>query len=95
MAQEDRPTAIVSTNYDITLGLVTAIREQGLQIPEDVDILGFDCVEVCTMMTPPLPVIHQPEQLIGQTAAAYLLERIDGYIGPSRVTRLKCELVVK
>ncbi len=95
MSLEDRPSAILSTNYDITLGLVTAAREMGLKIPEDVDIVGFDCVEVCTMMTPPLPVIRQPEQLIGQTAAAYLLERIEGYTGESRTTRIKCELVIK
>ena len=47
------------------------------------------------MMTPPLPVIHQPEQLIGQTAAAYLLERVNGCAGDARVIRLKCELVAK
>lgn len=92
---EDRPTAIVSTNYDITVGLITAARELGVQIPAEVAIVGFDCVEVCAMMNPPLPVIHQPEQLIGQTAANYLLERMNGYDGPGRTTRLKCRLVVK
>lgn len=92
---EDRPTAIVSSNYDITVGLITAARELGVRIQEDVAILGFDCVEVCTMMDPPLPVIHQPEQHIGQTAAAYLLQRMEGYTGESRVTRLRCRLVGK
>lgn len=90
----ERPTAVISTNYDITIGLVTAVREKGLRIPEDIDIVGFDCVEVCTMMKPPLPVIHQPEALIGQTAAQYLIQRLDGYTGEARLTRLKCELVL-
>lgn len=90
----ERPTAVVSTNYDITIGLVTAVREKGLRIPEDIDIVGFDCVEVCTMMKPPLPVVHQPEALIGQTAAQYLIQRLEGYTGEARLTRLKCELVV-
>lgn len=92
--QPERPTAVVTTNYDITLGLVTAVREKGLRIPEDIDIVGFDCVEVCTMMKPPLPVVHQPEVLIGQTAAQYLVQRLEGYDGPPRLTRLKCELVL-
>lgn len=92
---EDRPTAVISTNYDITIGLVTAAREMGIRIPEQVDIVGFDCVEVCTMMDPPLPVIQQPEQLIGQTAANYLMERMDGYNGQPRVTRLQCSIVTK
>lgn len=90
----ERPTAVVSTNYDITIGLVTAVREKGLRIPKDIDIVGFDCVEVCTMMKPPLPVVHQPEALIGQTAAQYLVQRLEGYAGEPRLTRLKCELVL-
>ncbi len=91
---KERPTAVVSTNYDITLGLVTAVREKGLRIPEDIDIMGFDCVEVCSMMKPPLPVIHQPELLIGQTAAQYLIQRLEGYTGEPRLTRLRCDLVL-
>jgi len=89
---EDRPTAVFTTNYDITMGLITAARERGIRIPEDMDIFGFDCVEICTMMKPPVPVVHQPEQEIGKTAAQYLIERLEGYSGPPRVTRLNCRL---
>ena len=95
LSQEDRPTAVVTTNYDITIGLVTAAREMGIRVPEDVSIVGFDCVEVCTMMDPPLPVIQQPEQRIGQTAAAYLLQRMEGSQVPPRTVRLKCDIVAK
>ncbi len=92
---KDRPTAIICTNYDITVGLITAARELSVRIPEDVTVLGFDCVDVCTMMEPPLPVIHQPEKEIGQTAAAWLLERMGGYAGPARTTRLDCRIITK
>lgn len=87
------PTAILSTNYDITLGLITAIHDRGLRIPEDIDVFGFDCVNVCTMMKPPLPVVYQPEQLMGQTAAQYLIQRLEGYTGEPRLTRLKCKVI--
>lgn len=89
---ENRPTAVITTNYDITIGLITAARERGLRIPDDIDVFGFDRVDVCTMMKPPLPVIHQPEQLLGQTAAKYLIQRLEGYTGESRMTRLKCRI---
>ncbi len=92
LSLEDRPTAVFTTNYDITMGLLTATREQGLRIPEDLDIFGFDCVEVCAMLKPPLPVVHQPEQEIGQMAAAYLIDRLSGYNGEPRTTYLKCRL---
>ena len=77
------------------MGLVTAVRERGLRIPEDMDIFGFDSMEICTMMRPPLPVVHQPEQEIGRLAAAYLLERLGGFDGPARIQKLKCQLIQK
>ena len=94
LSLENRPTAIVSTNYDITIGLVTAIRDMGLRIPEDLDVFGFDCKNVCTMMKPSIPVVYQPEQMIGQTAANYLVERLQGYTGEPRMTRLECTIVL-
>ena len=89
-ALTDRPTAVFTTNHNITIGLVTAARERGLRIPEDLDVFGFDCVDICTMMRPPLPVVQQPEQEIGRLAATYLIERFGGYTGQSRITRLPC-----
>ncbi len=88
----DRPTAVFTTNYDITMGFITAARERGLQIPEDVDVFGFDSVETCSMMNPPLPVVQQPDQLIGVTAAQFLLDRLDGHNGQTRIARLKCRI---
>ena len=87
------PTAIFSTNHDITMGIITAARERGLRIPGDVDVFGFDCVDVCAVMSPPLPVVHQPEEEIGRMAASYLIQRLEGYGGEPRKTRLPCRLV--
>ena len=92
MQLPDPPTAIFATNYDITIGLVTAARERGVSIGESLDLCGFDCVEVCSMMQPPIPVVHQPEQEIGRTAAQYLIDRLGGYTGEPRVTRLPCSI---
>lgn len=88
----DPPTAVFATNYDFTIGLITSIRERGINIPDQMDVFGFDCVEICTMMNPPLPVVHQPEEEIGRTAATYLIDRLSGYTGEPRLTRLKCNI---
>ncbi len=93
MQLEDRPTAIITTNYDITIGAFTALRDLGIRTPDDIDLIGFDCVEVCTMMKPPLPVIWQPESELGQLAGEYLIERMQGYTGQARVTRLSCQIL--
>lgn len=93
LATDSPPQAVISANYDITIGLFTAIRDRGLRIPEDIHIFGFDCVNICTIMKPPLPVVQQPEEEIGKTAAQYIIERLEGYQGPPRLTRLKCKLI--
>lgn len=90
---DERPTAIVTTNYDITIGAFTALRELGVRISDDIDLIGFDCVDVCKMMKPPLPVIRQPEAELGQLAGEYLIQRMQGYAGEARITRLACNLL--
>ena len=93
MQLSDPPTAVFATNYDITMGLITAARERGIKIGEDMDFFGFDCVEICTMMQPPLPVVHQPEAQMGITAAQYIIDRLGGYSGEPRLSRLPCSIV--
>ena len=89
---KELPTAVFTTNYDITIGFITAARERGVHIPEEVDVFGFDSVETCSMMKPPLPVVQQPDQLIGTTAAQLLLDRLDGFDGEARIARLTCKI---
>ena len=91
MRLTDKPTAVFTTNHNITMGFLTAARERGLRIPEDVDIFGFDCVDICSMLRPPIPVVHQPESEIGTLAANYLIQRLEGYTGDPRVTKLRCK----
>ena len=92
MSLKDRPTAVFTTNYNITMGLVTAAHDRGIRIPDELDIFGFDCVDICSMMQPPLPVVYQPEQEIGRTAAVCLIERLTGYSGNPRIIRLPCTI---
>lgn len=95
MEQENPPTAVFTTNYNITMGCITAARERGLRIPEDLDVFGYDCMEICTMLKPPPPVVQQPEEDIGRMAAVFLIERLEGYSGEYRTVRLPCSLIQK
>lgn len=92
MASSNPPTAIFSTNHDITMGTITAARERGYCVPDQIELLGYDSVESCSIMTPPIPVVHQPEAEIAQTAAGFLIDRLNGYDGPIRQARLRSSL---
>jgi len=93
MSMPDPPTAVFCVNYDMSIGVITAAQELGLHIPHDISVLGYDCVEICSLMSPQIPVIRQPDAMIGKTAGKCLLERLGGYDGPARVHRLKSELL--
>lgn len=88
----DPPTAIICGNYDLTLGALTAASERGISLPTDIDFFGFDCTEICKLMNPPVDNIEQPEKELGETAARYLLERLEGLDEPSRLVRMKAHL---
>ena len=95
MSLEEPPTAVFTTNYNLTMGLVTAAREQGMKIPDELAVFGFDCADICSMLKPPLPVVHQPEHEMGRLAAKYLIDRLEGYDVPPRITELKCRILPK
>ena len=54
-------------------GVVRAVLDQGLRIPEDLSLIGFDNVEFSSIIHPPLTTIHQPKYEMGQAAVEILL----------------------
>lgn len=90
------PTAIFVTNYEMTLGAIMAINENNIVVPDELSIIGFDNLQLARVVKPPLSIVIQPMQGIGETSAEVLLKRLNGDMSnfPSRF-RLKAELLVK
>ena len=55
-------------------GALSALREVGLRVPEDVAVVGFDDAEFAAMLEPPLTTIRQPASAMGAAAARLLLQ---------------------
>lgn len=90
------PTAVFARNDFTAIGAMSAIKEAGLRIPEDIAIVGFDDISLAVRTSPPLTTVRQPMRLEGQLAAEMLLERIEGREKYSRRERiLNCELIVR
>ncbi len=66
-------TAVFAGNDIIAFGAVRAIIEAGMRVPEDVSIIGFDNVDMASVIHPPLTTIHQPKYEIGCNAVEMLL----------------------
>ena len=69
-------TAIFSFNDISAIGAIRALREAGLQTPEDVSVIGFDDVHAAAFHNPALTTIRQPLYEMGRLAAEQLLRRI-------------------
>ncbi|MFI0843043.1 LacI family DNA-binding transcriptional regulator [Mesorhizobium sp. IMUNJ 23232] len=67
-------TAIFASSDEIAIGLIEVLRAQGVSIPQDLSIIGFDDVGPLHLFAPPLTAIRQPVRAIGERALALLLE---------------------
>jgi LacI family transcriptional regulator len=90
------PSAIFVTNYEMTLGAIMAINERNVVVPEQLSLIGFDNLQMAKIVKPPLSIVMQPMDAIGEIAADILLKRLSGDMGnfPARF-RLKTELMMK
>ena len=96
LRSSDVPTAFFAANNRIVLGACKGIMDCGLQIPDDVSIIGFDDFETATMLPSPLTVIRQPLRELAFNAVDILLSRMDKTNNIPYVTsKLKTEFVLR
>jgi DNA-binding LacI/PurR family transcriptional regulator len=69
-------TALFAYNDISAIGAIRAFQEQGLRVPQDVSVLGFDDIPGAAFHTPSLTTVQQPLNRMGEVAAQVLLERI-------------------
>ena len=77
-----RPTAILCVNDFMAVGVMRELREEGLQIPRDVSVTGFDNIKLAEFCSPPLTTVHIPREQIGHI----IFENIVGNGDQRRVT---------
>ena len=76
LSLSDRPTAIFCCCDTIAIGAYQAIQNQGLRIPQDISIMGYDDIELARYLFPSLSTISQPKAELGRLAVETLLQRI-------------------
>lgn len=70
-------TALFAYNDISAMGAIRALREQGLRVPEDVSVVGFDDIPGAAFHSPGLTTVRQPLNRMGEVAAQSLLDRIE------------------
>ena len=88
MAGDNRPTALVSLNNSMTIGVLKALRMLDLSIPSDVAFVCYDDFEWSDLFEPKLTAAAQDVTTIGATAVELLLRRIHGHDAPAQHIRV-------
>lgn len=71
LASADRPSAIVAANDFIALGAIDEVTTQGLRVPDDIAVIGFDDIPLVTHVDPPLTT-HLTKRVIEVCCEALL-----------------------
>ena len=72
----DAPTALFITNFEMTLGGMLALQHNGIRVPEDLSVIGFDKLELFGGIFPDLTLIRQPQLGIGRECANLMLDML-------------------
>jgi DNA-binding LacI/PurR family transcriptional regulator len=88
-------TALFAYNDISAMGAIRALQEQGLRVPQDVSVVGFDDIPGAAFHMPSLTTVRQPLERMGEVAAQTLLQRIEGQQEYPSEIAIEPELIVR
>ncbi|WP_439378270.1 LacI family DNA-binding transcriptional regulator [Amycolatopsis lexingtonensis] len=94
LARKDPPTAVFAASDEMAVGALLAARAAGLRVPDDLAVVGFDDIEVASLVDPALTTVAQDKPGFGTAAAGALLAMIENVAAPEPV-RLPTKLVIR
>lgn len=77
-SMNERPSAIFASNDHKALQVLRLLRKNHIQVPQDISVIGYDDIEIASMVHPSLTTVHQPIDKMVQAGAEMLLRIIQG-----------------
>lgn len=74
---DDIPTAVLAAYDDIAIGAIKAISDKGLQVPNDISIVGIDDVRIASYLQPELTTVAGPIEEMGKIAVKLLFKKVE------------------
>ncbi|MHC1772209.1 MAG: LacI family DNA-binding transcriptional regulator [Flexilinea sp.] len=68
------PTAFFAENDYMAIGMLRAMQGKGIRVPDDVSIIGFDNIDMCKFVSPPITSIDVPKHKIAETSVTQLMK---------------------
>jgi LacI family transcriptional regulator len=95
MVIDEDITAIFCGNDLIAIGAMNGLKEKGINIPEDISVVGFDDIYISSLVTPSLTTVNQPSYKIGYLAVETLINILENKEDLDNEVEIKLELVVR
>ncbi|WP_245197414.1 LacI family DNA-binding transcriptional regulator [Labrys sp. LIt4] len=93
LTMPDPPTALFTTDGTMSEGVMRALTELKMSIPQDLSLICFDDIDWMSFHRPGITVVAQPRLAMGEAAARMLLERIRGEDYPPRTVLMPAEMI--
>ncbi len=91
-----RPTAVFAASDIMAIGLLMGLNNLGLNVPEDISVMGCDDIPMATLVKPRLTTVHVPMYDIGSKAMELLMNLVQGETkGPVQSIILECTLAIR
>ena len=94
LALRDRPDAIIAINDFAAVGVLRAIAEHGMKVPDDIGLASFDNTYIATLLTPQLTSVDYGYDSFGEKIIGVTIDRIEGRETPE-VSYVDSEVVVR
>lgn len=95
LTASDPPTAIMAADDEIAVGVLSAARELGVRVPEDLSVIGFDDTPQAPWTTPPLTTVRQHLEEMGRMAVQTVVSIAAGQPPVSRRVELATSLTIR
>jgi DNA-binding LacI/PurR family transcriptional regulator len=91
----ERPTAIFAANDLMALGAIYAIQDAGLNVPQDIAIVGYDDRDFASFSNPTITTVCPPSFEMGQLAAQLILDRLENQVEIKDPIRVQGRLIIR
>lgn len=95
MPKEQRPTAVCAVNDVVAIGLISALRDHGLNVPDDLSVIGMDNIDMDVDLNPSLSSSDFAKDEFCKCAIDFLMERINGNDNPARKIIFQPTLILR
>ncbi|RED18385.1 LacI family DNA-binding transcriptional regulator [Pontivivens insulae] len=85
LSAAERPTVLICGNDVLAAGALRAARTHGVNVPDQISIVGFDDIDLARVVEPPLTTVRVPHRRMGTSAAQHLVEWMRTGVKPASI----------